>query len=98
MKINITARKFKARETLKDFIKDEISSLERFSDDIIEVDVILSFQNQKENIKSAEIIVRIPEHTLTATEDGEEFEYSVRKCTEKMISQLKKIKTKKIKH
>lgn len=98
MKINITARKFKARDTLKEFIKDEVSSLERFADDIIEAEVILSFQNQKESVKIAELIVRVPEHTLTATYESEDFEPSVRKCTEKIITQLKKRKTKRIKH
>ena len=48
MNITITARRFKAHDTLKDFIKDEVSSLSKYSDDIINAEVILSFQNSKE--------------------------------------------------
>ena len=54
MNIQITARKFKAHSTLKDFITDEISSLKKFNDDIISADVILSYQNSLNSIKKAE--------------------------------------------
>jgi len=56
MNIQITARKFKAHDTLKDFIKDEVTSLSRFNDDIIDADVILSYQNNQNSIKKAEIV------------------------------------------
>ncbi len=52
MNIQITARKFKAHETLKEFIKDELTSLKRFNDDIISADVKLSFQNTQNSIKN----------------------------------------------
>ncbi|QQS37956.1 MAG: ribosome-associated translation inhibitor RaiA [Ignavibacteriales bacterium] len=95
MKINITARKFKARDTLKEFIEAEVSSLEKFSDEIISVDVILSFQNSKDSIKSAEIIAKVPKQVLSATEETDDFQKSVNAAVEKIARQLKKIKTKK---
>ena len=51
MNIIITARKFKARETLKDHIKDEVKSLLKFNESIISADVILSFQNSHDSVK-----------------------------------------------
>ena len=51
MNISITARKFKAHETLKDFINNEVSSLKKYNDDILNADVILSYQNPKDSIK-----------------------------------------------
>jgi len=94
MNINITARKFKAHDTLKDYINGEISSLEKFNDDIMDVDVILSFQNSKDSIKTAEIILQVPGQTLTATETTDDFKKSVGASVEKIARQLEKLKTK----
>ena len=66
MNIIITARKFKARETLKDHIKDEVKSLLKFNESIISADVILSFQNNHYSEKKAEITLRIPGQTLAS--------------------------------
>jgi putative sigma-54 modulation protein len=94
MNITITARKFKARETLKDFINEEVKSLSRFNEDIITADVILSYQNSKENIKIAEITLHIPGQTLIATVDSDDFEKSVSASVEKLTRQLKTLKSK----
>ena len=96
MNVKITARKFKAHDTLKDFITSEVSSLEKFSDEILDLDVILSFQNSKESIKIAEIVLQVPGQTLTATENSDDFKKSVSAAVEKLSRQLKKFKTKKI--
>ena len=95
MNITITARKFKAHDTLKEFINGEVSSLEKFNDEILDVDVILSYQSSKDNIKTAEIILQVPGHSLTATETTDDFKKSVNLATEKIARQLEKLKTKK---
>jgi len=96
MNISITARRFKAHETLKDFIKDELSSLNKYSEDILNAEVILSYINSKESIKTAEINLSIPGHIITAREDSDDFKKSVTAASEKVTRQLKKIKTRKI--
>jgi putative sigma-54 modulation protein len=96
MNISITARKFKARQTLKDFISSEVSTLKKYNDDILSADVILSYLNTKDSIKSAEIILQVPGQTLNATEESEEFEKSVSYAVEKLSRQLKKLKTRRI--
>jgi putative sigma-54 modulation protein len=98
MNISITARKFKAHDTLKDYISGEVSSLEKFSDNIHNVDVILSYMNSKENLKTAEIIVQVPGQTLTAVEQTDDFKKSVVASVDKLSRQLQKIKSKKISH
>lgn len=98
MNIKITARKFKAHDTLKEYIKDSLSSLERYNDSIIDTDVILSFQNQKDSIKIAEILLKVPGTILKAQAESDEFQKSVNMATEKLIRQLRKLKTKTIKH
>jgi len=94
MNITITARKFKAHDTLKSFINGEVNSLEKFYDDILDVDVILSFQNSKDSIKTAEIVIKVPGQILTATEETDDFKKSVSAAIQKLSRQLKKLKTK----
>ncbi|MFO7446509.1 MAG: ribosome-associated translation inhibitor RaiA [Ignavibacteriaceae bacterium] len=96
MNISITARKFKAHDSLKDFITDEVSSLEKYSDDILNAEVILSYQNSKDSIKKSEIILQVPGQTLTATEDSDDFKKSTVAAVSKLSRQLEKLKTKRI--
>jgi len=98
MNVSITSRKFKARETLKDFINYEVVSLERFYDNILSADVILSYQNTRDSIKSAEIILKIPGMVLKAVDDSDDYKKSVSSAVEKLSRQLKKMKTKKFAH
>jgi putative sigma-54 modulation protein len=94
MNIQITARKFKAHDTLKEFIKDELSSLDKFNDEIIGADVILSFQNSQNSIKKAEVVLNIPGQTLNAADATEDFKTSIISTTEKLRRQLETIKSK----
>jgi putative sigma-54 modulation protein len=96
MNISITARKFRARQTLKDFISSEVKGLKKYNDDILSADVILSYMNSKDSIKSAEIILQVPGQTLSANEDSDDFEKSVSSSVEKLSRQLKKLKTKRV--
>ncbi len=98
MNITITARKFKAHDTLKEYITDEVSSLQKFSTDILNADIILSYLNSKGNIKTAEIILQVPGQTLTAIENSDDFKKSVALSVEKLSRQIQKLKEKKINH
>jgi putative sigma-54 modulation protein len=94
MNIIITARKFKARETLKDHIKDEVKSLLKINDNIISAEIILSFQNSHDSLKKVEINLRIPGQTLVAAEETDEFTKSVSVAVAKLLRQLKTLKSK----
>lgn len=96
MKIQITSRKFKARDTLKEYIEQQVKSLEKFSDDIFDADVILSFETVKDSIKIAEIVLQIPGKILTAKEQSDDFQKSVSLAVDKLEKQLEKIKNKRI--
>jgi putative sigma-54 modulation protein len=93
MNISITARKFKAHPSLKDYINNEISSLNKFNDQILNAEVVLSYQASKENIKTAEIILHVPGQIITAIDHSDDFKKSVSSSVEKIIRQLKKLKT-----
>jgi putative sigma-54 modulation protein len=96
MNIQITARKFKAHDTLKEYIKDELSSLKKFNDDIISADVILSYQNVANSIKKVEVVLNIPGQTLNAADQTEDYKTSVSSVTEKLRRQLETIKSKRV--
>ncbi len=96
MKIQITSRKFRAKESLKDFIKGELTSLEKYNDQILEANVVLSFTHLKESEKTAEIVLKIPGKTLSVSDTSEEFEKSISLAIGKLEKQLEKVKTKKL--
>ena len=94
MNINITARKFKAKDSLKEFINEEVKSLEKFHDGILDVDVVLSYIHDKDSIKTAEVSVKITGKTLNISAESEEFSKSVSIVLDKLKRQLKKEKSK----
>jgi ribosomal subunit interface protein len=95
MNISITARKFKALDTLKEFINAEVQSLEKFYDEIMKAEVVLSFQHNQNSIKVAEVLLTVPGQVLKATDETDDFKKSVSSCVEKLGRQLDKLKTKK---
>ncbi len=96
MNVQITSRKFRAKESLREYIKEEAAALEKYADDIIDVNIVLSYEHTKDSIKIAEVIVQVPGKTVTASESSEEFGKSVGFAFEKVTAQLKKLKTKRI--
>lgn len=96
MNIKITSRKFKAKDSLKDYIKTELQSLEKFNDHILDASVVLSYTHATDSIKTAEIILNIPGKKITVTHSSEEFEKSVNAAIVKASKQLTKVKTKRI--
>lgn len=98
MNISITARKFKAHYSLKNFITKEVSSLRKYNDDILHADVVLSYQNVKDSVKKAEITLQVPGQTIIATEKSDDFKKSVSSTVEKLTRQLKTLKSKRNSH
>ncbi len=96
MNINITSRKFKAKDSLKEFINAEVKALEKYYDGILDADVILSYIHEKDSIKTAEIIVKIPGKTITVSEDSDDFSKSVNVGLDKLKRLLKKEKQKRM--
>lgn len=96
MNVQITSRKFRAKDSLKDYIKEEIKRLERYNDKIMDVNVVLSFTHLIDSIKQVEMTVKVPGKVVSVSNESEEFEKSVSGAIEKVIKQLKKIKTKRI--
>ncbi|MBI1933497.1 MAG: ribosome-associated translation inhibitor RaiA [Ignavibacteriales bacterium] len=96
MNVQITSRKFKAKESLKEEITYQLKSLEKYSDDIIDANVILSYTHSKDSIKSVEINLNIPGKTLSANESSDEYGKALSATIQKLTKQLKTLKSKRI--
>jgi putative sigma-54 modulation protein len=97
MKFTFTSRHFKAHETLKEFATSEIEKFNRFYDGIMKCEVILSFEKATNSVKTAEVVLKINNHhTITAKEKTDDFNASIEGAVEKVVSQLKKYKEKKL--
>src|SRR5438552_18654380 len=95
MNFTLTARHFKAHDTLKEFAKSEIEKITKFYDGIIKSEVILSYEKPTNSIKNAEIIVKINNHhTFTAKEQSDDFKVSIERAVDKVAAQVKKYKDK----
>jgi len=96
MNVQITSRKFKAKDSLKAEITDQLKSLEKYNDDILDANVILSYTHLKDSIKTVEIVLNIPGKSLSATETNDDFSKALTKTISKLERQLKKVKSKRI--
>jgi putative sigma-54 modulation protein len=91
MNINITARHFKAPESLKDFTKKEVARLKKYYDGIIEGEVILSWEKLTQ---IAEVKLKVYGQTLAAKEKSDDIRKSITLAVDKLERQLKKYKEK----
>jgi putative sigma-54 modulation protein len=94
MNVKITARHFKAHDSLKQHAETCIENLTKYYDGIINAEVILSYEKAQNSVKIAEVIIGVHGKTLTASAKSEEFEKSIDIATEKLETQLKKYKSK----
>ena len=96
MNVQITSRKFKAKESLKNDITEQLQTLNKFNDDILDANVILSYTHQKDSIKTVEINLSVPGKVLTAEETSDEYSKALTKTISKLERQLKTLKSKRI--
>ena len=91
MRVSIAARRFKASDSLQDYASTEVQRLKKYFDNIIDCDIILSYQ--KEN-KTSEIHLNVYGTVLKATESTDEFYKSINRTVDKLEQQVKKYKEK----
>lgn len=96
MNIQITSRKFKAKDSLKEFIQEQIEWLDKFYDDIMDVKVVLSYKMMDDSQKTSEVILKVPGSTISVSATTDDFKKSISECVEKAEIQLKKIKGKRL--
>jgi len=96
MNVNITSRKFKAKDSLKTEITNQLQSLEKYNDDILDANVILSYIHLKDSIKTVEINLTVPGKTFSAEETSDEYGKALVKTVNKLEKQLKTLKSKRL--
>jgi len=91
MRFNITARRFKLTEDLKEFAQTEAFRLKKYYDGIIDTEVILGWEKKT---RSAEIKISVFGTVLTAKEESEDMKLAIRQAVDKLERQLIKYKDK----
>ena len=94
MKVNITSRHFKASDSLQEYITGKLEELEKYHEDILHANVVLSFEKTTNSIKHCEILVKLRDTIVTAKESGDEYEKAVDSAMEKIDTQVYKYKDK----
>ncbi|MCB8964566.1 MAG: ribosome-associated translation inhibitor RaiA [Bacteroidales bacterium] len=95
MNIKIQSIKFDADKRLSDFIEKKVNKLERYFDNIVDVEVFLRLQNSQElENKVAEIRIKVPGSDLFAQRESKTFEEAVDCCVDALKSQIQKHKDK----
>ena len=93
MKVKITARHFKAKDSLQQLITERLESL-KHGDDILHIEVVLSYDKPPNEIKYCELIVKLKDKIITTKEESDEFTKSLELAAEKIERQLYKRKDK----
>ena len=89
MRLNITARHFKLNDKIREYVKKEVSQLNKYYDGIVDMDVILGWE-KKDRI--AEIKVNVFHTLLSAEKRTDDIYLSIHGAVEKLERQLIKYK------
>ncbi len=91
MRINISARHFKASDNLKEFARDEVMRLKKYYDGIIDCEIV--FDKQRE-VRSCEIATKVYGTVLNASVSSDDHFKSTVGAVDKLERQLRKYKAK----
>ena len=89
MRTNITARRFKLSDEIKEFAENEVIRLKKYYQDILDVDIILSWEK---NDRISEINISVYGNVLSAHERSDDMTKAVVRCVDKLERQLIKYK------
>ncbi len=91
MRVNITARHYKAPDRLKEYAKSEVQKLTKYFDGIIECEIILDYEK---TIQVVEIAMKVHKQKLFAREKSKDIYKGLDRAVDKIERQLKKYKEK----
>jgi ribosomal subunit interface protein len=98
MKTTITSRHFEASEQLKDFANEHLLRLSRVFDRITSCALVMEEYPDPDFPQSVELIVHIPQKSLTAKSAKNTYEKAIHDVVENMKRQLKRYKEKKLQY
>jgi putative sigma-54 modulation protein len=94
MNTTVTARHFKAHETLVDYATDAADKLNRYYDGILKCEIKLSYHKAQNSVKAAEVILTVYKQKITGIAESDEYEKAIDLAVGKTVVQLKKYKEK----
>lgn len=94
MQIKVTARHFKAHDSLIEYTEEMLGKLNHFYDGIVKADVVFSYEKTHRDGKIAEITISVYGTVLTAIGKSDDYTKSIDAAVEKALVQLKKYKDK----
>ncbi|MBI2430088.1 MAG: ribosome-associated translation inhibitor RaiA [Ignavibacteriales bacterium] len=94
MDIHITARHFKAHESLRTYAFDSLKKLERYYNGIVSANVVLSYEKAVNSVKRAELYVTVYGTILKAIVGTDDFVKSIDSVIAKVERQIQKYKSK----
>lgn len=95
MNIQIQSVNFDASTQLKDFAQKKVSKLEKFTDAIIDAEIILKVVKPEiNNNKEASVKLNIKNGDLFANKTADTFEEAIVLCAEALEKQVVKVKEK----
>ncbi len=94
MEIHITARHFKAHETLREYATNAVERLERYYDGIIRAEIIFSYERSHNSLKDVEVLLTVYGAVLKAYDQADDYIKALDNTMEKVERQLKRYKSK----
>ncbi len=95
MNVAITARGYKAPERLKDYIYDKMKRIERIADDLLKIEVVLSYEKHDQLV---EFKTHYNHKDVIIKEKSEDVFKSVDLAVDNLERQINKVKEKKKDH
>ena len=96
MQISVTSRHMELTEALKTYVKSKIAKLDKYSDEILDANIILSVENKHRHI--AEITLTARGMTFNSENTTDNMYSSIDRVVDKLETQVKKFKDKKKEH
>jgi len=87
MEVSITSRHFKVSDKLKALIENEFEKLKKYTDSIVDADVILEENNRR---KSVEIKLKVDKSLITAKVEDYDLTKAIEVGISKIESRVKK--------
>ena len=91
----ISVRSGKVSDDTKEHIRQVCTKLDKFFDNIIDIEVVLGHSKQGSEV---EFVVRVPNQTLTATSTAENLYKAVDEVERRIEAQLRKYHDRKVEH
>ena len=93
MEINVQSIKFDADQKLLDFVQKKVSKLERFDDQLVNVEVSLSLLERPEN-KKVKLQAKVPMDILVIEKQAKTFEEAINDSVDAMKEKIVRAKEK----